>query len=227
MRDRAASLPLAVGDHRYATGRGVHQRTGEERPRDPRPKAVILLVPVAPRETTSPLAPGTTAHRQLPGVTGRPLIRIHAVAANPIRLRDVTIHDARAMGYTNRIALATFRRDWVRRHDRWARARPTLPDADIDQRWRSHHANRQAWVLTVDVVEPVRNIADQRHILSGRAEQYVTSGGPDPEVEAVDEATLLRFVEQSIADRGRAELDQRADKRASRRARVIRYRRAS
>jgi hypothetical protein len=189
---------------------------------------VIRRVPIPPGDP--PLIPGRTYHRKIRGLPGLPLIRIIAVREQ--RLRDVTHEQAQLEeGYAGRRALQLFRRDWVIAHDRWARLHPTASDAELDDRWRLRHAARTVRVVTFDVVDPVRNLPEQRDILSGRTAhgpgdgQYVSSGGIDPEVEAVDPSTLAGFVADELTRRVAARAGLRLTKRERRRRRVIRYRR--
>ena len=223
---------------RYPTGRERHPRIGQGRPPAKRagPVAVIRRLPILPGDP--PLVPGRAYHRRVRGLPGLPLIRISAVREQ--RLRDVTHEQAQTEeGYDGRRALQRFRYDWVRRHDRWARLHPQASDAELNDRWRRYHANRLVLVVTFDVVDPVRNLPEQRDVLAevarrgaranttGRADadasEYVTSGGID-HLEAVDPSTLAGYVADALTARLAARAGLRVDKRERRRSRVIRYR---
>jgi hypothetical protein len=163
---------------------------------------VIRRVPAFDDETVCPFEVGGVYNRKLPGLTGRPSFR---VMLPPIRQRLglVTHKQVIAEGriQSNR-ALDRWRIDWVKQHDRWARTHRTASDAEILERWRKAHAGRDCWVLTIALLDPVRNMAEQRDILSGKtmrglksdlSDQYVASGGIDWHAEAVDGATQDRI----------------------------------
>lgn len=146
-----------------------------------------------------PFLVGQVYQRKLPGLSGRPSFRVTDTPRLQ-RLGEVTHREAIEEGQEGRRALMRWQMQWVRRHDKgWARSHPTASDADILRRWRTHHANRSCWVLEFDLLDPVRCMAEQRDILSGRTQHgaatglsgdYVTSGGIDPYAEAVDPAVV-------------------------------------
>jgi hypothetical protein len=166
---------------------------------------VIRRVPAFDDEQQCPYDVGGVYQRKLPGLTGRPSFR---VTLPPIRQRlgDVTQRQVIAEGRMDgRRALERWRIEWVKQHDGWAKRPPhrTASDADVLARWRTHHADRYCWVLTIALQDPIRCMAEQRDILTGRTQggkhaapgddQYVRSGGIDPYAEAVDAATLVRL----------------------------------
>jgi hypothetical protein len=167
---------------------------------------VIRRVPAFDDEQQCPYEIGGVYQRKLPGLTGRPSFRVSE--DNPPwrqRLGDVTQRQVIAEGRIDgRRALERWRIEWVKQHDGWAKRPPhrTASDADVLARWRTTHATRYCWVLTIALQDPVLCMAEQRDILTGRtmrglssdlSDQYVRSGGIDPYAEAVDAATLIRL----------------------------------
>lgn len=166
---------------------------------------------------------GVVYQRRMPGLSGRQTFR---VIAEPWRqqLGDVTHREAVLEGQTGRRALERWRVQWVRRQDRaWLRSHPTASDEDVLRRWRMRHARRWCWVVEFDLLDPVRCMAEQRDILSGRSQHgnasgvsgdYVASGGIDPYAEAVDPAEVAR-----LSSTGTRET--RTDRRQARRRRLF------
>jgi hypothetical protein len=126
---------------------------------------VIRRLPIDPDERGCPFVPGCLYQRKLRGIDGRPTFRVLEPPTKQ-RLGDVTRRDALAEGFTGARALQNWRLDWVRRHDRWWKGRQTASDAEILERWRTRHADRECWVLTVALVEAPRLLAPQRDILT-------------------------------------------------------------
>jgi hypothetical protein len=164
---------------------------------------VIRRVPALDDEQPCPYAVGGIYQRKLPGLSGRPSFRV-TLPPTRQRLGDVTQRQVIAEGRMDgRRALERWRIEWVKQHDGWAKRHRTASDAEILTRWRTHHADRHCWVLTIALLDPVRCMAEQRDILTGRTQggkhaapgddQYVRSGGIDPYAEAVDAATLVRL----------------------------------
>jgi hypothetical protein len=195
---------------------------------------VIRRLPVDPDERDCPFIPGCLYQRKLRGIDGRPTFR---VLEPPIRqrLRDVTRRDALAEGFTGARALQNWRLDWVRRHDRWWRGRQTASDAEILERWWTRHADRFCWVLVIALIEKLRQLAPQPHILAevarrglaiqhgrspGDGDEYTSGQTIDREAEAVDEATLTRIVAGELRGRAEAQLSRR-DRRRMRRERLF------
>jgi len=191
--------------------------------------SVIRRVPAFDDETVCPFEIGGVYQRRLPGLTGRPSFR---VTMPPIRQRlalvthKQVIAEGRIQG--NR-ALERWRIDWVKQHDRWAKTHHTASDAEILERWRKAHAGRDCWVLTIALLDPVRCMAAQEDILSGRThrvnegrgdDQYAASGGIDWHAEAVDEATLTRIVAGELTTRMESRLS-RTERRQARRIRLF------
>jgi hypothetical protein len=163
---------------------------------------MIRRVPSVERDVRLDKPPprvGKVYQRKLPGLSGRPNIRITAPPRRQ-RIGDVTHRHVIQEGYEGRRALQKWRLQWVRCFDKgWIRRHPTASDAEILERWRTRHRDRYCWVLEFDLLDPVRCMADQRDILSGRtqhgvqsteSDQYVASGGIDPYAEAVDPAVV-------------------------------------
>lgn len=200
---------------------------------DPRVRlrAVIRRVPAFDDEQACPFVQGDVYQRKLPGLSGRPSFR---VTMPPIRqkLGDVTHRQVIAEGRMDgKRALERWRIEWVKQHDGWAKRPPhrTASDAEILIRWRTVHATRYCWVLTIALLDPVRCMAAQEDILSGRtmrglssdlSDQYVASGGIDQYAEAVDEATQARIVAGELKARMDARLS-RTERRQARRVRLF------
>jgi hypothetical protein len=163
---------------------------------------VIRRVPAFDDEQQCPYVVGGVYQRKLPGLIGRPSIRVTAPPYRQ-RLGDVTQRQVIAEGRMDgRRALERWRIEWVKQHDGWAKRHRTASDAEVLARWRTTHANRYCWVLTIALQDPVLCMAEQRDILTGKtmrglrsdlSDQYVRSGGIDPYAEAVDAATLVRL----------------------------------
>lgn len=157
-----------------------------------------------------PFLVGHVYQRKLPGLSGRPSFRV-TEPPRIQRLSEVTHRGAIEEGQEGRRALDRWRLQWVRANDRgWKRAHPTASDAEIMRRWRTHHAERYCWRLELDLLDPVRCMAEQRDILAGRtqhgmasmeSDQYVASGGIDPHAEAVDPAEVTRLTASTLAQR--------------------------
>lgn len=201
-------------------------------PRSPRKQqraslcGVIRRVPAHEDDEACPFLVGAVYQRKMPGLRGRPSFRVTALP-KPQRLGDVTHRQVVIEeGYpASRRALERWRLDWVRAHDKgWARRHPTASDAMILERWRKVHAKRSCWVLEFDLLDPVRCMADQRDILSGRtqhgegggSDQYVTSGGIDPYAEAVDPDALASWAASQLQARAT-----RVERRRMRRRRLF------
>ena len=160
--------------------------------------SMVRRVP-ADQHEGCPFLVGQVYQRKLPGLSGRPSFRVTDTPRLQ-RLSEVTHREAIEEGQEGRRALMRWQMQWVRRHDRgWARSHPTASDADVMRRWRTHHAFRYCWRLELDLLDPVRCMAEQRDILSGRtqhgmqsteSDQYVASGGIDLYAEAVDPAEV-------------------------------------
>lgn len=174
---------------------------------------MIRRVPALDDEQ-DPYLVGGVYQRKLPGLTGRPSFR---VTLPPIRQRlgDVTQRDAIAEGRMDgRRALDRWRIEWVKTHDGWAKRHRTASDAEVLARWRTTHADRYCWVLTIALLDPVRLLPQQGHVLREVARrgtvanerhvspdmlpdgnEYTTARGAtiDKECEAVDAATLIRL----------------------------------
>lgn len=191
---------------------------------------MIRRVPAFDDEQACPFVQGDVYQRKLPGLSGRPSFR---VTTPPIRQRlgDVTHRDVIVEGRIggSARALSRWRIDWVKQNDPWARRHRTASDEDVLRRWRTHHAGRCCWVLTIALLDPVRCMAAQEDILSGRtmrglssdlSDQYVASGGIDPYAEAVDEATLTRIVAGELKARMESRLT-RTERRQARRVRLF------
>lgn len=190
---------------------------------------MIRRVPAFDDETACPFEIGGVYQRKLPGLSGRPSFR---VTMPPIRQRlgDVTHRAVILEGrITGRRALERWRIEWVKQNDRWAGLHRTASDEDVLRRWRTRHADRYCWVLTIALLDPVRCMAAQEDILSGRtmrglssdlSDQYVASGGIDPYAEAVDEATLTRIVAGELKARMESRLS-RTERRQARRVRLF------
>jgi hypothetical protein len=195
---------------------------------------VIRRFPIPAGETECPLRVGETYRRAIPRLVGRPTIRVLAIRTQ--RLRDISYSDALGEGFVGRRALPAFRRDWVRRHDRRWSHRLTASDAEIDLRWRQRWAARAVYVLEFDVVDPTRNLPEQRDVLSevarrgaqreraGReldaGSEYVSTGGIDRDAEAVDPATVARITAGALERRVTARLSGQEQRLARRRARL-------
>jgi hypothetical protein len=177
---------------------------------------VIRRVPAPVDVQHCPYDVGGVYQRKLPGLTGRPSFR---VTLPPIRQRlgDVTQRQVIAEGRMDgRRALERWRIEWVKQHDGWAKRPPhrTASDAEILTRWRTTHADRYCWVLTIALQDPVRLLPQQGHVLREVARrgtvanarhvspdmlpdgnEYTTAKGAtiDRECEAVDAASLVRL----------------------------------
>lgn len=184
---------------------------------------MIRRVPAFDDEQACPFVQGDIYQRKLPGLSGRPSFR---VTMPPVRQRlgDVThrqvIAEGRMSGWR---ALERWRIEWVKQNDRWAGLHRTASDEDVLRRWRTRHADRYCWVLTIALQDPVRCMPSQEDILSGRtmrglssdlSDQYVASGGIDPYAEAVDEATLMRIVVGELTARPEERLSRKERRRA-------------
>lgn len=186
---------------------------------------MIRRVPAFDDERQCPFEVDGVYQRKLPGLHGRPSFR---VTMPPIRQRlgDVTQRQVIAEGRMDgRRALERWRIEWVKQHDGWAKRPPhrTASDAEILIRWCTVHAARSCWVLTIALQDPVRCMAAQEDILSGRtmrglssdlSDQYVASGGIDPYAEAVDEATLTRIVAGELTARMESRLSRKERRQA-------------
>lgn len=173
--------------------------------------------------------------RKWPGLNGRPSFRL---TADPVRqkLADVTRPDVVTEGRHGNTArsLQKWRIDWVKHNDRaWHARHPQASDELLLERWRKRHASGYCWVLVIALQDPVRCMAEQRDILSGKtmrgltsnlSDQYVSSGGIDPYAEGVDLATLTRLALEALEAGSLSTTQRRLYKSESRRARVIRYR---
>jgi hypothetical protein len=176
---------------------------------------VIRRVPALDDEQQCPYDVGAVVERRkLPGLSGRPSFRVNAIERQ--RLGDVTATDALAEGRIsgNTRARQRWQIQWVKENDRrWAATHPTASGEDILRRFRTRHADRYCWVLTIALQDPIRCMAEQRDILTGRTQggkhaapgddQYVRSGGIDPYAEAVDAATQARLVADAFEARTR------------------------
>lgn len=182
---------------------------------------VIRRIPATDTEQTCPYHVGNVYQRKLPGLNGRPSFRVQKPAPVRQRLADVTRADVIAEGRHGSSARALYRWqiDWVKDNDRaWHKRHLTASDALILERWRKRWAGTDCWVLTIALQDPVRCMAEQRDILSGKtmrgltsnlSDQYVSSGGIDPYAEGVDEATLTRIVAGELERRALAEAQRR------------------
>lgn len=153
-----------------------------------------------------PYQPGAVITRKVPGVAGRPSLRIIAIRGRQ-RLGTVKTADANQerVPTIRALALREWRAEWVRRHDRaWTRKHPLASDAQAAERFNAYWARRFSWVIEVDVLEQTRCLAPQEDILSGktdpgidseRSDQYVSCAGMsiDRGAEGIDGATLARF----------------------------------
>lgn len=181
---------------------------------------VIRRVPAHPDEHDCPYRAGKVYQRKFRGLEGRPAFRVTTEPRRQ-RLGEVTHREAQTEGFNGRRALEGFRVAWVREHDRnWHRAHPSASDERLLERWRQRHAGRDCWVLTIALIDPVRCMAEQAHILSGRtqhgdgeSDQYVRSGGIDPYAEAVDASTLIRLAAQGWERQQRPSRKQRRAER--------------
>lgn len=195
---------------------------------DERKAHMIRRVP-APDGERCPFVVGVVYQRKLPGLSGRPSFRVTAEPRlQPLALvthREVVAEE----GFDGRRALERWRLRWVRAHDGWARRHPAASDEDVLWRWRTSNARLECWVLEFDLMDPVRCMADQRDILSGRtqhgeasgeSDQYVASGGIDPYAEAVDPGVLTRLVAVEMRARAVAQTT-RAERRRIRRMRLF------
>jgi len=175
---------------------------------------VILRIPKHPRHDECPYEQGCEYMRALPTLTGQHRIRIDSITRQ--RLALVTFVEAkRELGHHR--SQSAWRAAWVRRFDKaWCRRPPQLgqaSDADCARRFSQHWSTRDAWVLEFVLVEGAPLLlATQGAILAGQTGngEYTSTRHKsiDPDVEAVDAATLTRFV----AD----ELGRRADRREPR-----------
>jgi hypothetical protein len=173
---------------------------------------------------TNPYVRGHVYQRKLPGLNGRPSFRVTAEPRKQ-RLGLVTARDAIQEGVItgNARALQRWQIDWVKRHDpRWYTLHLSASDDDVLRRFRTMFAKRDCWVLEIALQDPVRLMAEQRDILSGKtmrgltsdlSDQYVCSGGIDPYAEAVDAATQARI---TAGDLRRPTRDQRRQARRTR-----------
>lgn len=129
--------------------------------RDKRTSSVIRRFPV---RGECPWTPGETVRRKIPRVNGLPQVVVVHVRTQ--RLRTVTHKDALNEGFTGNRARQAFQLDWVRRHNPWARRHRTASDAEIMQLWARHHANREVWVVTLELTrtEPELFLAAQRPV---------------------------------------------------------------
>jgi hypothetical protein len=209
---------------------------------------VIRRVPAFDDETVCPFEIDGVYQRRLPGLTGRPSFRV-TMPPTRERLALVThkqvIAEGRIQG--NR-ALERWRIDWVKQHDRWAKTHRTASDAEILERWRKAHAGRDCWVLTIALIEPVRLLPQQGHVLREVARrgtvanarhvspdmlpdgnEYTTAKGAtiDRECEAVDEATLTRIVAGELETRALAEAQRRLRKAGLQHSRIRLARRST
>lgn len=187
-------------------------------------RPVIRRVPAFDDEQDCPFVQGGVYQRKLPGLSGRPSFQ---VKLPPIRQRlgDVTHRQVIAEGRIggSARALSRWRIDWVKQNDRWSSLHRTASDEDVLRRWRTRHADQHCWVLTIALLDPVRCMAAQEDILSGRtmrglssdlSDQYVASGGIDPYAEAVDEATLTRIVAGELTARMESRLSRKERRQA-------------
>lgn len=142
--------------------------------------------------------------REWPGLNGRPSFRVTATPMRQ-RLSLVTRQDVITEGRhgTGARALYRWQIDWVKHNDKaWCKRHPQASEARILERFRTRWAKTDCWVLEIALQDPIRCMAEQRDILSGKtmrgitsdlSDQYVSSGGIDPYAEGVDEATLTRI----------------------------------
>lgn len=203
---------------------------------------MIRRVPAFDDEQHCPFDVGHVYQRKLPGLSGRPSFRVTRI--DPVRqhLGGVTQREVIAEGrHSGRRARDQWRIDWVKQHDRWAKLHPTASDADMLERWRTRHADRYCWVLTIALLDPIRLLPQQGHVLREVArrgtvankrhvspdtlpdgDEYTTakSATIDREAEAVDEATLTRIVAGELHTRMEARLT-RDERRLARRARLF------
>jgi hypothetical protein len=166
---------------------------------------VIRRVPAFDDETVCPFEIGDVYQRKLPGIDGRPSFRVMEKAPPPYRQRLVLVTQREVIAegrFSGRRARDEWRIDWVKQYDRWATTHRKASDAQVLERWRKAHAGRDCWVLMIALLDPVRCMAAQEDILSGRtmrglasdlSDQYVASGGIDWHAEAVDQATQDRI----------------------------------
>lgn len=184
---------------------------------------MILRIPGY--EQVCPYRMGQVYQRKLRGLDGRQTFRV-MLEPRKQRLSDVTHKDALAEGFHGGKALRGFQVAWIRENDKaWLRLHPTASEADLLRRFRARHAGRDCWVLHCALIDPVRCMAEQAHILSGRtqhgdgeSDQYVRSGGIDPYAEAVDAATLIRL---TVQGHERQHRPSRKERRADRHRRLF------
>lgn len=196
---------------------------------------MIRRVPADPDERGCPYLVGGIYQKRLRGVEGRPSFKVTALPEMQ-KLGDVTRADVIAEGgFNGARAPMMWKLDWVDRWDRWAKTHPQASEARIFERWRTYHASRYCWVLTIALVEKPRLLAPQRDILAevarrgtqqqqgrtlGDGDEYTSGSTIDREAEAVDEGTLTRIVAGEL--RGRAEVGlSRRDRRRMRRERLF------
>lgn len=195
---------------------------------------VIRRVPAPDDEQQCQYDVGGIYQRKLPGLSGRPSFR---VTLPPIRQRlgDVTAAHVASEGRIsgNTRALKRWQIQWVKEHDAWVRRHPTASDEDIVRRFRTRHADRYCWVLVIALLDPVRLLPQQGHVLREVARrgtvanarhvspdmlpdgtEYTTAKGAtiDRECEAVDAATLIRLATGRLT---------RTEKRLARHARLF------
>lgn len=102
-------------------------------------------------------------------------------------------------------------------------------------RWRTRHAGRWCWVLTLALLEPPRLLPAQREVLAevarrgaraqsgrvvGDGDEYTSGMTIDREAEAVDPDTLARIVAGELGARAEARTS-RGERRAMRRRRLF------
>jgi len=147
------------------------------------------------------------------GLNGTHRIRVTAFSTQ--RLALVTYQEAkRELGHHR--SQSAWRAAWVRRHDKtWCRRHPTASDADCARRFSEAWSQRDCWVIEFVFVEKgPRLLARKSGYTSARYNSI------DPDVEAVDEATLTRYAAQELERRARVGLTAEERRRARKRART-------
>lgn len=191
---------------------------------------MILRVPASPHDDPSvpPVPLDTPIQRSIPGLTGRPTIRVRT--ARPQPLGAVTVRDARSEGYLSRDPLAEFKADWIGRHDKhWVTRHPGATSTDIARRWTQRWAGRGSWVLGYVLVEETRCLrrqAGDNPLLQGTDGQYVgsVSMSIDAECEAVDRAFTDRLAADAMLVRATARAAAVAQRRERKVARYLAHR---
>lgn len=187
---------------------------------------VILRIPKHPSDDECPYEAGSEYTRTLPELAGQHRIRVDKITEQ--RLALVTFVEAkRELGHHR--SQSAWRAAWVRRFDKaWCRRPPQLgqaSDADCTRRFSQHWSQRDAWVLEFVLVEGVpRLLATQGAILNGHTgpDEYTATRHKsiDPDVEAVDAATLARIASGDLKLK-QIDLPNRRDRRQERRRRLF------